>query len=181
MYTIDEIDETLPEAVKGFLRKGYKLHKIHLDARGKWTHEDLDFENPRIIEAFNRGVRRTEGGTWVLQLGRFTYPIVVEDTGYFVDRLHLADSPTIDLSDGTTEALDPSTLSYESGGRLYCRIKGGDFRARFKRQPYYQIAEVFEERDGEVHFVHGGHDVHIASLEELGDDEGDRGNEQASA
>lgn len=167
MYTIDEIDETLPEAVKGFLRKGYQLHKIQLDARGKWTHEDLDFENPRIIDAFNRGVSRTEGGTWVLKLGRFTYPIIVEDTGYFVERVHFGDTATIDLSDGSSEALDLPSVHYESGGRLYCNVKGGEFRARFKRPAYYQLFNHFEEHGDVVRLVIGNDSVTLGELNEL--------------
>lgn len=170
MYTIDkdEIDETLPDAVKGFLRKGYKLHKIKLDARGKWTHEDLDFENARIIDAFNKGVGRTEGGSWVLNLGRFTYPIIVEDTGFFVERLtHEDDAIRLFLSDGTDELLDPGTVSYEAGGRLYCTIKEGEFRARFKRSAYYQMAEHFEEVDGRVQLELGDASYDLADLSEL--------------
>lgn len=170
MYTIDkdEIDETLPEAVKGFLRQGYELHKIHLDARGKWTHEDLDFENPRIIDAFNRGVAKTEGGSWVLELGRFTYPIIVEDTGFFVERIeHEGDDIRLFLSDDTSEILDPTTVTYEPVGRLYCRVKEGDFRARFKRSAYYQMSDHFIEDDDRVVLEIGNESVDLASLDEL--------------
>ncbi len=152
-----EIDETLPEVVKNFLRKGYQLQEIRLGANGKWTHEGLDFENPKIIALFSRSVGRTEGGTWVLEVGRFTYPIVVEDTGFFVDRIDLNQSPALlHLSDETTEELNPTTLAYEPEGRLYCTIKDGEFRARFKRPPYYALAEHFVEDDGTVFVEMGG-------------------------
>lgn len=153
-----DIDETLPELVKSFLRKGYELEEIRLDATGKWTHEGLDFENPKIIELFSRSVGRTDGGTWVLEVGRFTYPITVDDTGFFVERIDLVESPPrLHLSDQTSEELDPSTLEYQPEGRLYCTVKGGEFRARFKRPAYYALAENFVERDGTV-FVELGDD-----------------------
>ena len=145
---MDEIDETLPEVVKDFLRSGAKLQEIRLDSRGRWTHEGLDFENPRIIELFNRNVSRTEGGTWVLEIGRFTYPIEVEDTGFFVERVEWGATPTLSLSDGTSETLDPTTLVYAGDGRLYTTVKDGEFRARFKRNAYYSVAEHIEEEDG---------------------------------
>ena len=88
-----EIDETLPDLVKKFLRQGYELEEIRLGATGKWTHEGLDFENPRITDLFSRSVGRTEGGTWVLEVGRFTYPITVEDAGFFVERIDLTKTP----------------------------------------------------------------------------------------
>lgn len=141
-----DIDETLPEVVQNFLRSGAKLEKIRLDAAGKWTHEGLDFENPRIIDLFNRSVSRTEGGTWVLEVGRFTYPIEVEDTGFFVERLEWdGNLPTLVLSSDEREELDPTTLEYRPEGRLYCRVRGGAFRARFKKPAYYELAEHIED------------------------------------
>lgn len=145
----NDIDETLPEVVQSFLRSGAKLQEIRLDAAGKWTHEGLDFENPRIIDLFSRSVGRTEGGTWVLEIGHFTYPIEVEDTGFFVERVRLGESPPIiELSDGTEEPFSPEELSYGAGGRLYCTVKDGSFEARFKRNAYYRLAEHIED-DGE--------------------------------
>jgi len=142
----ETIDETLPEVVKNFLRSGARLQTIRLDDRGNWTHEGLDFENPRIIDLFSRSVNRTPGGTWVLEVGRFTYPIQVDDTGFFVERLEWTDDlPTLVLSDHGREPLDPTTLQYAPQGRLYCRIRGGEFRARFKKAAYYDLAERIEE------------------------------------
>ncbi|MFW5968001.1 MAG: hypothetical protein ACOCV2_10810 [Persicimonas sp.] len=161
----DEIDETLPEVVKNYLRQGYELEEIRLDATGKWTHEGLDFENPKIIDLFSRSVDRTPGGTWVLEIGRFTYPITVEDAGFFVERIDLSQSPPLlSLSDDTTEELDPNTLAYEPEGRLYCTVKDGEFRARFKRPAYYALAERFVEEDGEVAVELGGERYVIAEM-----------------
>ena len=141
-----EIDETLPFVVQEFLRKGARLESIRLHANGRWSHEGLDFENPKIIDLFSRSVGRTDGGTWVLKIGQFTYPIEVEDTGYFVERTQVGgDRVSLRLSDGTAELLDPSTLSYVPEGRLYCRVKGDGFRARFLRAAYYDLAEHIEE------------------------------------
>lgn len=152
----DDIDPTLPQVVQDFLRSGAKLQEIRLDDRGQWTHEGLMFDNRRIIDLFFRNVGRTEGGTWVLEIGRFTYPITVDDTGFFVDSVDWSSTPpTLRLSDGTTEALDVDSLHYEPKGRLYCRIKDGAFRARFKRSAYHSIMDHLREDDGQILFVMG--------------------------
>lgn len=143
----NEIDETLPDVVKSFLRKGGQLEQIRLTERGEWKHEGLDFENPKIIQLFSRSVSQTPGGTWVLEIGRFTYPIVVDRTGYFVESFRAGPPATLDLSDGTSEALDPSTLVYEAGGKLFCRVKDNRFDARFKRHAYYSLVEHVSEQD----------------------------------
>lgn len=149
------IDETLPETVKAFLRKGAKLENITLHQDGKWTHEGLDFENQNIIEAFFRGVNRTDGGTWVITLGPFTYPIHVEECGYFVRKVELTPSPRVFLSDGSDEKLDVSTLLYRAPGNLYCSIKNGRFLARFLRNPHNQMLERVVENDGQYIFELG--------------------------
>lgn len=146
---MDEIDETLPEVVKSFLRKGAKLEEIRLLASGDWTHEGLAFENPRIIDLFNRSIGRTAGGTWVLEIGQFTYPIEVDDAAYFVERIAFdTHAVMLALSDGSHEQLDPTTLRYAPEGRLYCDIKSGAANARFKRGAYYAVAEYIEEQAG---------------------------------
>lgn len=142
-----DIDETLPEVVKEFLRAGGKLERICLHATGRWTHRGQPFENERVIRLFSKSVKRTEGGTWILHIGRFIYPIEVEDVGFFVERVELdqaSNQATITLSDLSQETLDPTTLSYDTPGHLYCTIKGGEHRARFLRQAYYALAEHVE-------------------------------------
>lgn len=143
------IDETLPEVVKSYLRAGHRLERIALDRFGRWTHEGIDFENPRVIDLFSRSVQRTDGGTWVLVIPPFTYPIEVERTGYFVTGVD-PEVGTIELSDGTRELLDVSTLDYEGEGCLYCKVKGGEFEARFLRNPYYALADRLEDHDGTI-------------------------------
>jgi len=143
-----EIDPTLPEMVQNFLRGGGKLEEIRLDGNGTWLHEGLRFENARVVQLFSRSVDRTEGGTWVLNVGRFTYPIVVDDVGFFVDRADWeATPPRIFLSDGSEEDLTTEGLRYAEGGRLYCPIKEGRFEARFKRSVYHAIADYLVEDD----------------------------------
>jgi hypothetical protein len=167
-----EVDDTLPDVVQDFLASGADLEELRLDERGKWTHEGLDFENQRIVDLFSRSVDRTEGGTWVLEVGRFTYPITVEDTGFFVDRIDLdADPPELSLSDQTTEPLDVETLEYEPGGRLYCRIKDGEFRARFQRPAYFDLAEYIVEENGDLVVELDGRRIHLGNADELSDEE----------
>jgi hypothetical protein len=163
-----KLDETLPDVVKDFLRSGADLEEVRLNERGKWTHEGLDFENQRIIDLFSRSVSRTDGGTWVLEVGRFTYPIAVEDCGFFVERIDFShDPPQLRLSDQTSEPLDIETLDYQGDGRLYCRIKDGEFRARFKWDAYNQVGDRLEDRDGEIVLSWEGGEVSLGSLEAI--------------
>ncbi len=143
------IDETLPEMVRNFLASGGTLESIRLDAESNWWHKGGLFEHKKVMRLFSRSVDRTEGGTWVLNIGRFTYPIEVDDTGFFVERVTFEDNNTVRLflSDESTETLKPDTLRYQDGRGLYCTIKEGRFEAHFKRPAYYAFQELFEEQN----------------------------------
>jgi uncharacterized protein len=163
-----DIDPTLPEVVQNFLRSGATLQEIRLDERGRWTHEGLQFENPRIERLFSRSVGRTEGGTWVLEIGQFTYPIVVEDTAFFVDRVQWEHSPPlVHLSDETTEELALQSLTYEPGGRLYCAVKQGRFQARFKRSAYHSIMDYLSEDEGQIVLTVADTPIVLGSIEQF--------------
>lgn len=168
-FTPDQIDPSLPEVVKRFLASGKSLEEIKLHANGKWTHEGMDFENPKIVALFSRSVARTSGGTWVLDIPPFTYPIEVEDAPFFVEDISLdgSSTPTLYLSDETEEALDAGTIRYEEGGRLYCDIKGKTFKARFKKKAYYKILDEATVRpDDTIILELGGHTIELAGLDQ---------------
>ena len=124
-------------------------------------------ENQKVSRLFSKSVARTQGGTWVLKIWRFTYPITVEAAGFFIEHVDLfGDTPSMTLSDETHEDLDSSTLRYEGDGFLTCRVKDGAFRARFLRQPYYKLMQRVEERDGVIALPIGGEVVALAYLDD---------------
>lgn len=160
--TPDNIDPTLPQVVQDFLRSGARLETIRLDHRGNWTHEGLAFENPRVIALFNRSVTRTPGGTWVLEIPPFTYPITVDDTGFFVEHIDMTQSPPLlTLSDQTTEPLNVQTLRYQPEDALYCTIKNTQFTARFKRTPYHTLLELAQETPTGITLTIGPHTIQL--------------------
>lgn len=149
-------DTTLPEPVRQALLSGLSLERITLDGEGRWWHEGDPIDNPRIVELFNRSIERTAGGTYVLHIAPFTYPIEVKDTPYFVRNIELAgDTVRLQLSDGSEETLEGKSLRSLTGRGFYCAVKGGRFSARFSRPAYYALAEHIEEADGRFTLVLG--------------------------
>jgi len=82
-------DPDVPANVRAFLKGGAPLEEIRLDARGRWWHQGEPFQNQRLIDLFCRSVRQTAAGTWLLVIPPYTYPIIVERTGWFATHLHL--------------------------------------------------------------------------------------------
>ncbi|MCS6915623.1 MAG: DUF1285 domain-containing protein [Myxococcales bacterium] len=166
---VETIDPTLPEVVRRLLAAGATLEPIVLDAEGQWLHQGQPFTNERVRQLFHRSIDRTPGGTWVLHIPPFTYPIQVEDTPYHVRSLHMVgqgpqERVVLHLSDASEEDLVPATLRLVAG-RLYCAVKGGRFQARFNRPAYYALLERLEEHDGQYWLRLAGQLVPLAVSE----------------
>lgn len=144
-------DTSLPEPVRRFLQSGATLESIYLDAEGRWFHQGEPFVNEALALLFTRSLVRTAGGTWMLSIPPFSYPVQVLDTPRFVRSVRLEPAaPGSDkqqvwllLSDDTEEALQPQTLRYVEDRGLYCQLHSG-LCARLLRPAYFSLAEHLE-------------------------------------
>jgi hypothetical protein len=157
-------DETMPAVVREHLMRGGVLEDITLHAEGWWSHEGGRFEHERLTQAFFRGLEQTEGGTWLIRLGKFSYPVTVEDTGFFVVRTRRdGDAVVLELSDQSEEELDVQTLRYGPAGRLVARVKQGRHEARFMRAAYHGLlADASEDEAGRIWLDVAGQRVRLA-------------------
>lgn len=118
-----------------------------MDARGRWCNEHGPFENPRIIDRFNRSIRRDENGYYVTQERDN-----LREKVYF----HYVDTPlrVVDVNGKPPEALlintgeripmDPSAL-YVRNDALFMRR--GEERIRFSDRALVKLAACLEESD----------------------------------
>lgn len=140
-------DPALPPPVRQFLAGGGQLERIVLSQEGQWSHQGEPFTNPALIALFNRSLQRTAGGTWLLHIPPFSYPIELADTPYYVRSARRADDRfLVDLTDDSEEVLQPQTLCYVEGRGLYCRVKVGPaaptgYAARLLRPAYFALAD----------------------------------------
>jgi hypothetical protein len=124
--------------------------KISFRRDGNWYNDDDRIENHRIALLFSQSIRRNPDGGYYLQVAEERAPITVEDTPYVVKNVEESgDGFTIVTNDEAREPLDPSTLEVGRDNVLYCRVKGGEFRARFLRTAYYHLSRHFMSEDGE--------------------------------
>jgi hypothetical protein len=125
---------------------------LRLDRAGRWSHDGQPLEHPRIVEAFNQGLRVTDDGRYRLEFGGDWCFVEVEDCGYTVLAVDLGPEGrrSLRLSDRTAEWLDATSLGVDVEGALTCRVKAGRARARFCRSAHLQLASDLELRDGAV-------------------------------
>jgi len=125
---------------------------IRLDRQGRWWHDDERVEHPRIVEAFDRGLEPTDDGRYRLVFGHDWCFVTVEGEAYRVTGLTLEHDgpPALTLSDGSSEVLDPASLTADAEGVLSCGVKTGRARARFSRTEQAALGELLEESDGKL-------------------------------
>jgi hypothetical protein len=132
-----------------------RQYQYKVDADGRVFHDGSEIVDPATLRFFLLGMRREVDGRWLVPCQGEQNWFEVEDTPFVVQRLRLdveggrLRRVGLVLAGDLQEPLDPATLAAE-GGRLYCRVRRGAFRARMGRLALQQLAPYLEERDGRV-------------------------------
>jgi hypothetical protein len=116
-----------------------------MDGRGRWRNRHGRFEHKRIIDHFNRSIRRDEDGYYVTQVRgevREKVYFPYEDTPLFIVRVRPEAPMRLGLNTGDVISLDPAALFVESD-QLY-HIRGGE-RIKFSDRALLAIAPLLEE------------------------------------
>lgn len=136
------MDASLPEVVVSREKAVFWM-----DGRGRWQNRHGRFEHRRIIDHFNRSIRRDKDGYYVTQVRgdvreKVYFPF--EDTPLFIVRIIPGAPMRIVLNTGEEIPLDPEALFVESD-QLYQRR--GDERIKFTDRALLAMAPYLEERD----------------------------------
>ena len=128
-----------------------------MDGRGRWQNRHGRFEHRRIIDHFNRSIRRDEDGYFVTQVRgevceKVYFPY--EDTPLFIIRVSAKAPLRLDLNTGETIPLDPAALFVESD-QLYHKM--GDARIKFSDPALLAISPYLEEKADGLNICIGDH------------------------
>lgn len=127
-----------------------------MDSRGYWQNRHGRFEHKRIIDHFNRAIRRDDGGYYVTQVRGdirekvyFTYA----DTPLFVIRILLPPPLRLVLNTGDEMRLDPAALFVEAD-QMY--LRRNDERIKFAERALVALAPFLnEDEDGLIIDIEG--------------------------
>lgn len=116
-----------------------------MDGRGRWKNRHGRFEHKRIIDYFNRAIRRDEDGYYVTQVRgdireKVYFPF--EDTPLFIVRIILQAPLRLFLNTGETMPLDPTALFVEADQLYHLR---GDERIKFSDHALLAMAPFLDE------------------------------------
>ena len=116
-----------------------------MDGRGRWCNRHGSFAHKRIIDHFNRSIRRDKDGYYVTQTRgeiREKVYFAFAETPLFVSQVITRDPMQLVLNTGDTIALDPARLYIESD-QLY--QKQGDECIKFSDRSLLAMAPYLEE------------------------------------
>jgi hypothetical protein len=134
---------------------------LRFDKEGRWYHEGVEITHERTLKLFSRSLRKNSQGRYLIAIGNEWSYVKVEDAPFLVKSLDYHSTTetegayfTILLNDGSTETLDLKTLRVGKNNVLYCRVKKGEYRARFCRPSYYELARYIEfDSSSEGYFI----------------------------
>ncbi|MHB8138321.1 MAG: hypothetical protein ACYDGO_08030 [Smithellaceae bacterium] len=132
---------------------------IKIDKDGIWFYRGAHMFRKDILCVFFENLNLDDCGRYFIKLNEEIYYLDVEDTAFVISAVNKTENSTsgheqieILLSDDSRETLDLTTLAVGKDNVMYCRIKDGEFTARFTRKSYYQLAEFIEQDDASDSF-----------------------------
>jgi hypothetical protein len=134
-------------------------YRVDLD--GRVFHDGSEIVDAPTLRFFLLGMRRQPDGRWLVPCQGEQNWFDAADTPFVVQRLRLEVEGGrlrrvgLGLAGELQEPLDPATLEAEDG-RLYCRVRRGEYRARFGRLAMQQLAPYLEDVAGRVTLVLDG-------------------------
>lgn len=119
---------------------------LKLDKEGEWYHEGIQITHERTKKLFTESITKDKDGRYLVRIGKEEALVEVEDAPFIVTSAEKSTDGIvkITLNDETNEGLDSKGLWVGEGNVLYCKVKDGQFHARFRRSAYYQIAKCIE-------------------------------------
>lgn len=130
---------------------------LRLDRDGRFWHEGVLVEHPKVALFFHQGLGRAPNGRPTLTVGRTWCYLEVEDVLFRVRQAVCAGEGealrhcTLRLDDGAEEALElePGALAVGDEGVLYARVKKGAEWARFSPEAQATLGPyLVEANDG---------------------------------
>ena len=124
--------------------------EISIDREGRFIHEGAEVTHEGLKRALFRWLDRLPppDGRYVLRLDerRFAYLEGVADTPLVARaaRIDSAGAVYLALSDGSEEALDPTTLTVDDAGVLRAWVRGGRLEARLASSAAAVLGDLIE-------------------------------------
>ena len=138
---------------------------LSLDAHGNFFSAGQRVPNERVQRLFHEGLAIRETGDVTLTLGKVWAYVAAESVARFVTRLVRREGVLeIALIDGTRTNVEKPRVSAGPDNRLYVWETPEAYPAVLLRSAHNALAEILEDRDGEIGFQVGMEWVRVGRL-----------------
>jgi len=132
---------------------------LRIDKEGRWFFRDEEITHRKTYLLYCRNLTRDEFGRIILRIGGEQCPVEVEDAPFVVKTMEFVlkeggelKAIGLILNDETREPLQPETLRIGPDHVLYCRVRSGEFEARFSRGAYQLLFPFVRHEERENRF-----------------------------
>ena len=128
-------------------------YRYTVDRDGRIFHEGSEIVDPLVLRFFLLAMQQTPDGRYLVVCQREQNWFEASDTPFVIQRLSCVTEREqlvgveLYLAGEHHEPLDTESLEAE-GPYLYCRVRGGAFRARFGRSAVQQLAPFLVDDSG---------------------------------
>ncbi len=136
---------------------------FRMDANGDWHNEHGKFEHPKIIQYFNRSIRKDENGYYVHQkTDEFEEKVYFpyEDTAIFAVDLIQEDNKDLVIVLNTGQSVNfTGQVLFTENDNLYLEIP--DHLVKFSQRALLKISSFLEEKNGRLFLCINGKDYPV--------------------
>ena len=122
-----------------------RVWNYHIDVEGIVWHDGTEMEDPWLLKFFMEKMTRLPDGRFQALCQGETCLIQAEDVPYVIQSIEVSPQKVIlKFPGGYQEELNPNTLVVGKENVLYCKVRAGEFEARFNRKSYLELAKQIE-------------------------------------
>jgi hypothetical protein len=134
---------------------------IWIDKEGIWYYRGAEMFRRDIVRLFYKHLIKDASGKYLIEMDDDRCYVDVEDKAYVVKAVYRFDAENgsgesiyLLLSDDDLEKLEMETLTISESNIPYCSVKNRQFKARFSRASYYQLAQfIHHDPDRDAYFI----------------------------
>jgi len=139
-----------------------RKYHYKIDRDGRLWIEGTELTDPQVLKLFMKRLEKLPDGKFrVLCMGENNL-IEAEDVPYVVQNLDVGkDRIELVFPGNYREELNPRTLRVGKDNVLYCKVRQGEFDARFNRKPYMELTRLVERKPNRTYYLNLGDNQYI--------------------
>lgn len=128
-------------------KKPLRAWQYYIDAEGVFWHDGSELDDPELLYFFMDKMKHEANGSLQLMCQGELCTFKCEDVPYVVQSFdEVKEGLQLHFPGNYHEILDASTLKVGKENVLYCKVKKGEFEARFSRKAYLELAKKIVQK-----------------------------------